>query len=354
MEQGGQISLYNLLKNLDREKYNPYLVCPSNGSLSKHFGKIGCKIILYGFPRISFVNIPTIILCFIKTLLLLKQNKIDIIHSDHPTDTLYLAICGRILKIPLIWHTRVSYSSRLDLINLKLASRVIGVSNAVGKRFIHDNKTPKNYLTIYNGVNCTLFKPNQPSTIREELNIGVNVPVIASIGRITREKGIDILISAFKGLNDKFPLSRLLLVGEGPLKYKREIEELISRLNLEDKVLFIGFRSDIINCISGIDILVLASRKKGEGLPRIIIEAMACGKTVVATDVDGSNETVEHDISGILVTPEDPLKMANALIELITNPRKLDSIGLEARKRVLRLFDINDNIRRIQMAYEKL
>lgn len=139
---------------------------------------------------------------------------------------------------------------------------------------------------------------------------------ILGIGRLTPQKGFDILIKAQKILKDKGVRSKLVILGEGP--DCRKLEELIKELNLQNDVELLGFKSNPYPYLKNADFFVLSSRY--EGLPTVLIEALALGKPVISTDCpSGPKEIIEHGVSGILVPVEDPMSIAKAINTLINN-----------------------------------
>ena len=303
---------------------------------------------------VKAANLFKIPFCLINTLILLRNKNIHLVHSDHPTDTFYLAICSRILNIPLIWHARVMFSSRLDHLNLLLATRVIGVSKAVSARFLVSHKIPPKYVTIYNGVDCDKFKPQKGSYLREELGLGQNIKVIATIGQITPEKGIEDFVESAKRVFAEDNTCRFLIAGTGHDLFLKRIKKKIEDYGLRDHMHLLGFRTDIVNILNGIDLFVLSSRPYVEGLPRVVIEAMSCGKPVVGTNVHGINEEVEDGVTGLLVPPEDPGSLAKAILTLIEDGKKSKKMGAAGRERVKNSFSIESNVTEVQKIYNEV
>jgi len=353
-QMGGQVSLFNLVKRLNRDRYRPILLCPSVGDLSRHFDDIECPAVYHHFFRLKGFNLLRIITCIIHTIRLLREYNIDLIHSDHPVDAFYLGICSRLLRIPLVWHVRVSYSSRLDLINLRLASKVIGVSEAVSERFLRKGSISRKYITIYNGVDCVKFKPMSLNRLREELGLTLNSKIVATIGQITFEKGIDDFIEAIRILHGKINSCDFLIIGSGHSTVIKEIKAKIESYGLDEYVHLLGFRNDIINVLQGIDLFVLASWRYVEGLPRVVIEAMACGRPVVGTDVEGVNEAIENNTTGLLVPPKDPIRLSEAILETLMDKGRMEAMGKAGRKRAENMFSIIHNVDRIECVYQEV
>lgn len=354
MNMGGQISLYNLVKRLDRKKYHPTLICPSPGPLSRAFTEIKCNVVYQSFPRFKLSNSASICKSFMKIFLFLKTQKFHIIHSDHPTDTFYLASCAKLLQIPLIWHGRVTFKSRLDFFNLKLATKVIGVSKAVSFRFQTRKGIPDKYVTIYNGVDHNEFRPRKTLGVCKEFGFESGENIITTIGQIKPDKGIYDFLSSAKLISEKTAKCRFLIVGEGDASVFAHLMGKISEYGLQKSVQCLGFRKDIPKILNQTDVFVLASFPYVEGLPRVVIEAMACARPVVGTDVHGINEVVEDGVTGFLVPSKNPQKLAQAIFSLLNDTRKAKIFGDAARASVINSFSIESNVSKIQNVYEQI
>ncbi|PIU68061.1 MAG: glycosyltransferase family 1 protein, partial [Armatimonadetes bacterium CG07_land_8_20_14_0_80_40_9] len=143
---------------------------------------------------------------------------------------------------------------------------------------------------------------------------------------------------------------KFLIVGDGPLR--EELKEQSKDLGIEDEVTFTGSRQDIPEIMAALDIFVLTSIKEHFG--RVVIEAMACGKPVIATNSGAVPEIVEDKVTGILVPPEDSEKLAEAIIELLEDKEKAKEMGIAGRKRVEELFSIEKHTRQIEEVYLSL
>ena len=265
-------------------------------------------------------------LAYIKLSKVIRIFKPDVIHSHMVHANIFtrlIQIASPIKKLICTAHNSDEGGRfRMVLYRLthNLAHTTTNVSNDATMSFEKKNAVPKNgMLTIYNGVNLNNFKYD--ASARAEINIEFNlhpdVKIILAVGRFSRPKNYPNLLNAIKILKEKANLPfKLLIAGDGELR--EHIEILIEDFNLKDDIILLGRRSDIPKLMSACDVFVLSSDY--EGLPTVLIEAMACQAQVVATDVSGVREII--DIYGEVVPPKNSESLSDAIISAINIPTK--------------------------------
>ncbi|MFX0197534.1 MAG: glycosyltransferase family 4 protein, partial [Candidatus Hodarchaeota archaeon] len=209
---------------------------------------------------------------------------------------------------------------------------------------------PQKTMTIQYGVDTGKFYPIRGRTIRDELGISKEARVLGTVARFTEQKGHQYLIDAAPKIVSAFPDVYFVFVGDGPLR--SELHFKVHQLGLDSQVLFLGFRSDVRDLLNAFDVFVLPSLY--EGLPNVVLEAMACGKPVIATEVDGTPEAVVQGETGILVPTQDSEALANAIIELLGDRRKVEEMGRRGRERVEMKFSLDSEINKFVELYERL
>jgi glycosyltransferase involved in cell wall biosynthesis len=343
MVGGGQWSLYYLIKHLNKKIFHPIVICPYKGEFSQKLEDLGAEIIPFKMGRIRHLN-PFVVR---KLISVLKKKKIRLVHTDSSTETLYAGIAARIMRIPLVWHIRVSeHEWLLDRFLSFLSMRVILVAEALCLRFKWLRKTQK-MVDVYNGIDIDEFDAfPKTSSIRNEFNIKKDTVLLGSIGRIEERKGQQYLISAMQGADN----AKLILVGNGDEEYLKKIKKICEELGVLNHVINVGYRKDIPSIIKEIDILVFPSIS-GEGLPRVILEAMAAAKPVIATDDAGNKEAVLNGITGYIVPVKDAKALRIKIDELAACKEKRKKMGYSGRKRVENMFTIKKNIRQIEKVY---
>ncbi len=331
--------MYLLIKHLDRSRYTPFLVIPYEGELTEEVKKLGVKVYVILFPRARPFNIFKIIAAFLKLLIYIRSNNIDLVHVDAPRDALFAGVVGKLLGVPVVCHLRVSDSEIwLDKILYRLADCFIAVSHAVARRFSSiDNKSKVH--VVYNGVEMDTCGMRPRKSESSRLRIGY-------FGRIDRRKGIDTLINAVKLLKED---TELLIMGEGDEAY---LSELKREAEGTDTV-FREYKPDVRNDMSLVDVVVLPSLY-GEGLSRVITESMALGKIIIVSDLPENREALGEQLAQFVF----PVGKSERLMEIFQDIIEDKSI-LDEKKPVLRrcaeeLFDIRKNTKQIELFYDRL
>lgn len=294
-----------------------------------------------------------------KLFFLLRENDYSIMHVHTPIAAAISRIAAKLAGTEIVVYTAHGFYLRDDMHPI-LKSAVISIEKLLGRYatdwlFIQGKEDTclaksQNFLKdearivrIGNGINIDEFvKYTYSGIIRERLGIDNDEFVIGFIGRIVREKGVMELIEAFKIVSEEAYRTRLLVIGETPPSESDdglniELREYIVRNNLEEKVTLTGFRNDIPELINIMDVFVLPSHR--EGLPRTIIEAMASGKPVIATDISGCREEVIDKSTGLLVPMRDSASLAKAIEQLLNDGALAKRMGEAGRKRAIEEYD---------------
>lgn len=240
--------------------------------------------------------------------------KPDIVHSHHESVTFHL--CRALHKydvklIETIHSNAINYSYLHNLYIKHKLSTYIAISDRVSE-LINKKLGYKNFV-IYNGIELDRFRENDRVFSKD-------IKSIISIGRLTEVKDHRTLIKAYSILKEKiikynYTLPQLLIVGDGELR--NELEKLVIEEELQENVKFLGIRNDIPHLLKNSDLYVMSSQL--EGLSISLIEALASGITIVATDVGSNDEIVQHNKNGLLVPKKNPMKLAEAIFKLIQN-----------------------------------
>jgi glycosyltransferase involved in cell wall biosynthesis len=206
---------------------------------------------------------------------------------------------------------------------------------------------------IKNGVDIrSLIHSEELGQRKEDLRVKFKLspPVIGTVARLHRQKGILYLLRAAKEIHGRHPEATIVVVGGGPLE--ESLRRQAAKLELGRNFLMLGERTDAREILSLFDIFVLPSL--WEGLPLVLIEAAALGKPMIATDIDGVREVIRNGENGILVPPRDPAKLAESVIRLIEDPSLASKLGVNAEKEIPHLFPLSRMVEKTQQLYLEL
>jgi len=346
--------LTSIVLNLDKEKYNVSVWCLREG------GFFANKLVKEGIDvKILHISTSRNPLSIYKLYKLLKNCKFDIIHTHAYSAGTIGRMSAFLASIPVIIshnHSVYDYYNRyyhfVERLLSLITDRIICISDIVN-RFANETQriNAKRLITIHNGIDSEHpVSEKRTSGLRKELDIPVDHSVICTIAHMEEHKGIKYLLESASLLLQSRNNISFLLVGEGALK--EELKILCADLKIEKNVIFAGERSDIPEILSLTDIFVLPSIR--EGLPLTILEAMACSKPVIATNVGGVPEVVKDRVSGILVPPKDPEALHSAMNELLGNREKLMKMGYNGKRVCNESFDSKTMIGKIEDLYDSL
>ena len=360
--------VYEIIKGLNKSKFKSILFCltkqwdlDDSKSLKYMIRKEGIEIIDLNFKSTSnpiyFVrNIRNIL----KLCRLLKKNEIDIVQTHEFFSGTLGRVAAMIAKVPIrilmlhsCHHWKLWYHIFIDRFLARRSDVLVANSDSV-KRFTSafENIPITRFKTIYNGIDLRCYESNiDVNRKKREFNIENIEPILCSVGRMAFSKGYKFLINALPQVIKEFPQMKLLIIGGGGVPSEtteEEIKRLVKTLGLTKNIKFLGWRKDVGEILSICDLFVLPSLWEGFGLS--IVEAMAAGKPVVATNVDAIPEVVSDGETGILVPPKDPNALANAIITLLEDPEKMRKMGQSGKKRAFDLF----SAKRMTKDFEKL
>jgi len=175
-------------------------------------------------------------------------------------------------------------------------------------------------------------------------------PVLLQVGRLTPQKGFDVLFEAIAKIAKRYPHLVVLAVGEGPLR--QQLEGLAQQLNIESAVRFLGHREDVADLLNAVDLVTLASRS--EGMPYTLLEAMGSGRAVVATRIGGIEEVIKKEGTAALVPTENPEALAAAITTLLDDPAHAAQMGRDANDYIMEHHTAAGMVAQVQSIYQDL
>ncbi len=347
---GAQTVLYELLKNIDRNRFDPAVACLFNGN-----GKTAESIRQLNIPVFDAGMRHKADFEALRRLYLIIRNSHPVIlhsHLFHANQT--ARMLGRLAGSPVIVnceHTSAMESEwryRVNRLTIGLADRVVAVSASVQEFCtVHIHLPASKLVLIRNGIaipDKTL--PTQRES-RQMFNLPEEVDLIGTIGRLDPIKGYSYLLEALKQID---PDACLVIVGDGP--EREHLQAHACRLGIKERVFWMGSVQDIWSILPAFDLFVLPSLR--EGLPVTLLEAMAAGLPVVATQVGGVPEVILDGITGILLPAGNPQALAEAIQRLLTKPGLCMEMGRSGRERVRDDFSVEQMVQKTQALYEDL
>jgi glycosyltransferase involved in cell wall biosynthesis len=297
---------------------------------------------------------------------LLRRGDYDVVHAHGWPEILFVALASLLVHGPryvLSEHNvtnrrRRSFLKPLDRFMYSRYHRIVAVSQTVADALIAwlPEVAPR-VTVVHNGVEPTRLNPSPDArqTACTELGIPNDVPLILSGGGLEYRKGVDVLLQALaqvyrhRGIGNESS-AVCLVAGDGPLR--PNLQALAHQLGLRDQVRFLGFRPDLPAVMAAADLLVLSSR--WEGCPMVVLEAMALGLPIVATSVGGVPELITDGETGLLVPPENPLALGQAVLRLLSNRELAVRLGQAARERLNTVSHARNTAHRLATIYHEV
>lgn len=250
-------------------------------------------------------------------------------------------------------HTTTSRRLRLyralDLFLLRLADRVITVSRDQRRMLLRrgiDRHRLVLIPTVVDAAAC-VARAGEPAAARAALHVAEGARTVTLVGRLTRQKGVDTLLDAANLILAQQPAVQFLIVGDGP--DRASLQAMADANHLDGTVRFLGYRDDIPRILAASDVVVMPSR--AEGLPHLLLEAMAVGRPVVASCVGGIPDVVHDGETGLLVAPADAAEVADGVLRLLADPVLAAQLGAAGRRYVTRRCSVELAARRLASVY---
>jgi glycosyltransferase involved in cell wall biosynthesis len=357
VQGGAEQQLFELVKGINKQKFDVIIGCfVPGGEKWEEFNALrDVKIVC--FDRKHKFNFFVLW----KLFKFLRENPADIIHAYMAPASVYGMLAGLMSRTPIRIigerGTKPSFptvGSRiyflLDQALSRSADLVIANSVAGRECRIEWGMRPERVVVVPNGLNPERLQSRMGIT-RATLGIDNSHPVLGCVAQLLPKKDHLTLLEAVKIVRQEYPQVKCLLVGDGPLR--GQIEAHVQQANLQCNIMFLGQQKHVRDFIEMFDVAVLSS-KDTEGCSNFILEAMACGKPVVATAMGGNGELVVDGATGLLVVKEDAQALAIAVLKLLKNQQLRIEFGNAGRQRVEQSFMIEQMIRKTEGIYEQL
>ena len=370
---GSFFSLLFLVAALDRGRFEPIVLFAAPNELEPRFHAAGIRTVIHAHPPAT--RLPTPIgaivakgMNFLRGWLIeplglarfLRRERIELLHLNNSiTRNHPWMIAARWAGIPCVTHERginAVFKPRARRLAERLGA-VISISNAVTDNFHARGLKHLRIVTIHNGLDAEEMRVTRDAhALRAELGVATGARLVGIVGNIKPWKGQEVVIRAIGQLRAQFPDLVCLLIGDTSpvdVAYRAQIVRLIAELGLEKSVLITGYRKDVANYVDALEVQIHASVDP-EPFGRVLLEAMALHKPLVASGGGAVPEIVVDGETGLLFTPGDASALAGKLRELLLDPERARAMGAAGRKRLEAHYSIRRNVERTQAVYEEL
>lgn len=353
---GTERQVLNLAHGLDPSRFDLHMACLGRAGqlvseVEAHRTRLGV------YPIRSFRS-PAAVREQLRFAGWVRGQQVQIVHAYGFYANVFSVPAARLGSAPVViasirdigdWLTPMQ--RRVQKLVCRAADCVLANSDAVRRKLVEEGYRSEKIAVIRNGIVLDRHDRRAASgRIRQELGIPASARIVAVVSRLNPLKGIEYFLEAAAGLAPRFKDVHFLVVGDGiDPAYRQSLEGLASRLGLDRRVFFTGFRLDVGALLS--DVTVSVQPSLSEGLSNVILESMAAARPVVATAVGGNPEAIDDGVSGILVPPRDSAALCKGVARLLEDPFLSERFGRAGRRRVEEHFSIARMVRETEQLY---
>ncbi|MDD5454940.1 MAG: glycosyltransferase family 4 protein [Candidatus Ratteibacteria bacterium] len=342
--RGGELQVLLLMEGLKKRGHENFLAASNDLLIEK------ARSITESTYRIKPKKIFDVVNIF-KICRFIGFSQADILHVHTAHAHLLGGIAGKIKHKPVVVTRRVDFPIKSRFKYNRLADKIIAISKAVEKILLDAGVIENKIVLISSGIDTSRFDNVKPADyLFREFNIPGKRLMIGTVAHLTDHKGHTYLLDAIPKVLKEFPHCFFLFIGDGELKDSLRTKSRIA--GIRDKVFFTGFREDIPEILSILDLFILPSHL--EGLCTSLMDAIYMGVPVVATTAGGIPEVVENEKTGLLVPPKDPNALAEAIIKLLKDKDKRETFAAEGKKRILEKFTASRMVEQVEQVYLSL
>ena len=350
---GAQEHVYNLLTRIDHGRYDVSVVSLSPGSAVRKLERAGIRVAVFDEPddAVAVGMLAAHLLTVCPDVVHNHMYRAEVVGTKAA-----LALERLGLRRPYVVST--VHSSRVrplaDREELRRLTphmdRLVAVSRAIIAKIAEERGDAVPVELIYNGVDLSRYDHQGPCcSLRAEYGLPADAQLVGVVARLEPEKGHATLLAAWPEVVRRCPTAYLLIVGEG--SQRGPLEACARALGIADRVVFTGRRDDVPAVTAALDVAVLPSYREAQGL--VVLEAMALGRPVVASNVGGIPEMIDDGVSGLLVPPEDPAALAAAIVRLLTDHPFADLLARRGHDLVHERFCVELMVRAIEDLYDE-
>lgn len=366
---GTEGQIYHLVRSLDPGQFHvEFAALHCSGPFLEQYAKRGYAIREFTINSFFSLLALTQMLRLIKHL---RVQRIQILHAYNFYALMFAIPAARLAGVPLVIASirdRGVYLSskqlRLQKLVCQFADKILVNADAIRDWLLEQGYPDRKITVIKNGIDLDLYDKGKTtaagtSAIRRDFGIRADARLVVMLARLNRQKGVSDFIRAAALVNDKHPDVRFLIIGKPSLESmtgqnghssdQQQWLDLGEHLNLKDSLFFCGHRSDIASILSETSVSVLPSHS--EGLSNTLLESMAAGVPIVASNVGGTPELIQHEIHGLLVPPHAPEQLARAINRILSDDAFAERLGQSARHKAREQFSLEAMVTRTRSVY---
>ncbi len=352
--------LLTILAHLDRDRFLPEVLLTGYTGMATAFEPLGVQVLACPLPPWRKArSYPLVPAALFRVIRLLLRRRPGLVHINSGyNDVPYVSLAARLLRIPSLFTVRgvnvLREKSRKY--HFRWANRLVLCAKAMEAEVARQRLIPYDRVrTIYAGIDVESFRRSAHAAardVRQEFGISPGAPLVGAVANLSPIKGYDDLFAALALVAPKVEGLRCLCVGGGDPMYQRHLERVVAECGLERCVVFAGYQQEAAPFYDAMDLVVLPSRSEAFGM--VLLEAMASSRPVIATNVGGIPEVVVDGVTGLLVPPSNPSRLADAMFRLLNDrPARLD-MGLAGLQRVRRDFSLKAQMASLESLYSEL
>lgn len=370
---GSHVCLLDLVRHLDRQRYEPFVCFFQRNTLVKDFEESGVNVLFEPPPRpfrhlrwaprtlrrpfsATYFLYQTFLVRLIRWLRLLRERHIDLVHLNNACGFDFdLMMACLLMRTPYVIHERgIQRSiSRMARFFADRAGAVVAISDAVRDNLLSQGVLAERVFRVDDGIDDSriVFRES-PSAVRQRLGIPSDAPLVGIVGNVKFWKGQHVVIDAIGYAIKSFPSLRCLFVGSiADHGYHRQLLARALDLGLPmDQLVFTGYEPHPVDLVNLMNIVIHASVEP-EPFGIVLLDAMASAKPVIATDMGGPREIVIHGSTGVLVPPNDAAALAGAICRLLGDQESRQRMGALGRARFLEQYTIARTIASLDQVY---
>jgi len=358
---GAELYPIEIAERLDRNEFR-FIFALTHQSRVEYLSRRNIETLLYTSGKLKTFNPFAVVTHFTASVRQLvgitKKSGVDIMQANNVRAHILCAAVSIITGKPVLWvHHAYDFPLFLMALLSFIPRKIICVSKTVRAHYAGAVADKSKLEIIYNGIDFNKLSRTSPGKYLDNFGAPQTVGIkVGIIGRIESRKGQEYLITSIPRVLEQIKDAVFYVIGDtgpGERKYEKHLKELITTLGIVERVVFIGFVDRPYDAIAALDIVTQVSIKP-ESFGRVLIEAMALGKPVIATNIGAFCEIIEDGKDGMLVPLNDPARLAETIIKIARDPELARTLGSNGRKKMLERYDISASIEAYRILYRKI